>query len=111
MSATSRRTRPGNARARGYRRAPGVNYETGGKDKRPSESKVENAIEESVAKMAGQIDQGRSPSQAARELNFTLDMVAPASQPEKFEALEATIERQEAEFEQIERHERANAGW
>ena len=89
---------------------PPVEYEIDGQDMQLSETKVENAIEESVAKMAEQIDMGRSPDEAASELNFTLDMVALASQPDKFNAAKATIERQEAEYEQLEQNESA-AGW
>ena len=90
---------------------PPVKYEIDGEAMELSESKVENAIEESVAKMAEQIDMGRSPSEAAGELNLTLDLVALASQPDKFNAAQAVMERQEAEYEQIEQQEELDAGW
>lgn len=90
---------------------PPVTYEIDGEDMQLSESKVENAIEEAVAKIAEQMDMGRSPGEAASELNFTLDMVALASQPEKLNAAKAVMERQEAEYEQLERQERLNSGW
>ena len=90
---------------------PPVEYEIDGENMQLSETKVENAIEESVAKMAEQIDMGRSPDQAASELNFTLDMVALASQPDKFNAATAAFERQEAEVERLEREARMEGGW
>ena len=90
---------------------PPVTYEIDGEDMQLSESKVENAIEEAVAKIAEQMDKGRSPGEAASELNFTLDMVALASQPEKLNAAKAVMERQEAEYEHLERQERLNSGW
>ena len=90
---------------------PPVEYEIDGEDMELSESKVENAIEESVAKMAEQIDMGRTPDEAAAELNFTLDLVALASQPDKFNAAQATMEAQEAEYDRLEREERARDGW
>ena len=90
---------------------PPVKYEIDGEDMQLSESKVENAIEESVAKMAEQIDMGRSPSGAAAELNLTLDLVALASQPDKFNAAQATLERQEAEYEAFEQQQQRDAGW
>jgi len=90
---------------------PPVEYEIDGEDMYLSETKVENAIEESVAKMAEQIDMGRSPDEAASELNLTLDLVALASQPDKFNAAKATMERQEAEYDQLQQQEHAAAGW
>lgn len=90
---------------------PPVEYEIDGEDMQLSETKVENAIEESVAKMAEQIDMGRSPDQPASELNFTLDMVALASQPDKFNAATAAFERQQAEVERLEREARMEGGW
>ena len=90
---------------------PPVEYQIDGESLQLSESKVENAIEESVAKIAEQMDLGRSPDQAAGELNFTLDMVALASQPDKLNAATASIDRQQAEYERLERQERAPEGW
>ena len=50
-----------------------------------SESKVEKAIQASVADLAADLDAGRSPEHSANKLNMMLDLVAIVSQPGEYQ--------------------------
>lgn len=82
---------------------PAVPYPEAGRNMVLSEAKVEAKFEEAIATMAERLDAGQTVSQAQHELALLLDVVALASNPEKFRAFSARLNGLKADAARIER--------